>query len=115
MKQLEIEYFFPLTEQIPLDLDFQPCKDYETELFLKRNAEGWATVLSGTGLSLASTGTGVTWAQVDPTYQHFQVLPDGAVGSWMVTPNMSVGRKTKPNYIHRIFTKLVLGWEWKDK
>jgi hypothetical protein len=25
MKQLEIEYFFPLTEQMSLDLDYTPC------------------------------------------------------------------------------------------
>jgi hypothetical protein len=25
MQQLEIEYFFPLTEQIPLELNFKPC------------------------------------------------------------------------------------------
>lgn len=28
MKQLEIEYFFPLTEQIPLDLDFSQCSPH---------------------------------------------------------------------------------------
>lgn len=108
--QVEIKYFFPLTEQIALDLDFIPSENY---LFLKRNREGFSTVLNlncGTGLS----GT-VTWAQVNPTYENFQVLPDGAVGSWQVTPNMSVGRKSKPKLLHRIFTKLMLGWEWKDK
>lgn len=29
MKQIEIEFFFPLTEQIPLDLDFSHCPPYE--------------------------------------------------------------------------------------
>ena len=48
-------------------------------------------------------------------YKKFQVLPDGAVGSWEVTPDLTVGRKTKPNFINRLFTKLTLGWEWKDK
>ena len=28
VKQLEIEYFFPLTEQIPLDLDFSQCSPH---------------------------------------------------------------------------------------
>lgn len=113
MKQLEIEYFFPLTEQIRLELDYTPCEEYD-----KKKREEWAKssvcLTSGTGLTVASNGA-VTWAQVDPTYQNFQVLPDGAVGSWQVTPNMSVGRKTKPKLFHRIFTKLILGWEWKDK
>jgi hypothetical protein len=31
MQQLNIEYFFPLTEQIPLELDFKPCTDYAEE------------------------------------------------------------------------------------
>ena len=39
MHQLEIEYFFPLTEQIPLDLDFKPSTDYEDE---KRAVRYWA-------------------------------------------------------------------------
>jgi hypothetical protein len=26
MQQLEIQYFWPLTEQIPLDLDYAPCE-----------------------------------------------------------------------------------------
>lgn len=29
MKQLEIEFFFPLTEQIPLDLDYSQCPPHE--------------------------------------------------------------------------------------
>ena len=31
MSQLEIEYFWPLTEQINLNLDFTPCEEYEEE------------------------------------------------------------------------------------
>jgi len=29
MMQQEIEFFYPLTEQTLLDLDFQPCTDYQ--------------------------------------------------------------------------------------
>ena len=113
MQQLELKYFFPLTEQVPLELDFAPSISYENKL----QEERWknsVTITSGTGLMIGNGGT-VTWAAVDPTCQNFQVLPDGAVGSWQVTPNMTVGRKTKPKLLHRIFTKLILGWEWKDK
>jgi len=114
MYQQEIQFFWPLTEQINLDLDYTPCEEYEKK---KREDLAKNSVTSGMFLT-AGTGTGITtatWAVADPTYQTFQVLPDGAVGSWQVTPNMSVGRKTKPNFIHRLFTKLTLGWEWKDK
>jgi len=112
MYQQEIQFFWPLTEQINLDLDYTPCEEYE-----KKKREDWAKNSVTSGMFLTA-GTGIntaTWAVADPTYQTFQVLPDGAVGSWQVTPNMSVGRKTKPNFIHRLFTKLTLGWEWKDK
>lgn len=113
MYQQEIHFFWPLTEQINLDLDFKPCQDYE-EQKRKEWATSSITLTSGTGLMVGNGGT-VTWAAVNPTYQEFQVLPDGAVGSWQVTPNMTVGRKTKPKLLHRIFTKYILGWEWKDK
>lgn len=29
MRQTEIEFFFPLTEQIPLDLDFSQCSPHQ--------------------------------------------------------------------------------------
>lgn len=31
MKQLEIEFFFPLTEQIKLDLDYSECHRHEAQ------------------------------------------------------------------------------------
>ena len=31
MQQLEIEFFYPLTEQIPLGLNFKPCQEYEEQ------------------------------------------------------------------------------------
>ena len=45
MKQLEIEFFWPLTEQIPLDLDFKPCEEFYRKLSV--NAYG---TLSGSVL-----------------------------------------------------------------
>ena len=54
MTQLEIQYFFPLTEQIPLDLDYSEC--------LKK----YTIPLSGGGgggiLPIGTSGTGGTWA-----------------------------------------------------
>jgi hypothetical protein len=113
MYQQEIQFFWPLTEQIVLDLDFSPCEQYEKqkrEALLANSVTSGMFLMSGAGL----TGS-TTWATVDPTFQKFQVLPDGAVGSWQLTPDLTVGRKSKPNLLHRIFTKLMLGWEWKDK
>ena len=31
MQQLEISFFYPLTEQIPLDLDFTPTEEWIAE------------------------------------------------------------------------------------
>jgi len=112
MYQQEIQFFWPLTQQNNLDLDFTPCEAYEKE---KREKQWANSVTSGMVLTAGNGLSTVAWAQIDPTYKMLQVLPDGAVGSWELTPNMSVGRKTKPKLLHRIFTKLMLGWEWKDK
>lgn len=116
MQQLQFKFFFPLTEQNELDLDFTPSIQYQED---KRKEQMKYSVISTAGITsgmcLTAGNVHAPWATIDPTYQHFKVLPDGAVGSWQVTPNMSVGRKTKPKLLHRIFTKLILGWEWKDK
>ena len=112
MTQQELQFFWPLTEQVRLDLDYTPCEEYsrkKLEDAAKNSITSGMCLTAGTGITTA------TWAISDSTYQQFQVLPDGAVGSWQVTPNMTVGRKTKPKLLHRIFTKLMLGWEWKDK
>ena len=52
MSQLEIQYFFPLTEQIPLDLDYSECpKKYTIPL-----SGGGGGGILGVG------GTGASWA-----------------------------------------------------
>ena len=35
-------------------------------------------------------------------------------GSYLINNELSFTFKKKPNFIHRFFTKLLLGWEWKD-
>lgn len=88
MKQLEIEYFFPLTEQIPLDLDFS-----ESE-----NPMVWFTteVLGGTGMTLMSTGSNVTWST--------------RLGDWEL-PN----EKKQPSKLQKFMVKYFLGWKWIGK
>ena len=44
MQQLEIEFFYPLTEQIPLGLNFKPCQEYEEQ---KRQQMWSNSVISG--------------------------------------------------------------------
>ena len=49
MQQLSIEYFYPLTEQIELDLDYSPCLKYEEDkhknsLYIGNRFDQWSTV-----------------------------------------------------------------------
>ena len=53
MYQTEIKFFWPLTEQIPLDLDFEGCDT--KSLYVCSNING----LDGTGLTFASSPA--TW------------------------------------------------------
>ena len=97
MYQQEIQFFWPLTEQILLDLDFKPCQDYETELFLKRNAEGWTTSFTGgNGLVLMSTGSTVTWSQ--------------RIGDWELPSETK-----QPSKFQKFMMKYFLGWKWMGK
>jgi hypothetical protein len=92
MQQLEIEYFFPLTEQIPLDLDYTECG--KPKIY-------WTTEVLGTSgqvLSVGAGGTGLTFA--DPTWK--TVISGWEVGSL----------NYKPNRVHKFFMKLLLGWKW---
>jgi hypothetical protein len=105
MQQLEISYFFPLTEQIPLTLDFTPCENYERA---KRN------LVTTTSLSNWLIANGVT-ANTNFT-PIFEFRPDPrSVGCWHVTETLHIWRETKPNWLHRKYTEFVLGWKWKDK
>ena len=56
MYQQEIKFFWPLTEQIPLDLNFNPCKEYEAEK--QRN---WLSGSTGQVLMAGNGITGSTW------------------------------------------------------
>ena len=88
MQQLEIQYFFPLTEQIPLDLDYseseKPKVWFTTEL------------LGGTGMTLMSTGSNITWST--------------RLGDWEL-PN----EKKQPSKFQKFMMRYFLGWKWMGK
>jgi hypothetical protein len=89
MQQLEIQYFFPLTEQIPLELDYTEC-DKPKLYFTIANG--------GTSRQVLTAGTGLTFAE--PTWK--TVIAGWEVGSL----------NYKPNRVHKFFMKLLLGWKW---
>lgn len=96
MQQLEIQFFFPLTEQIPLDLDFTESEKPKI----------WITMpLGGTGMTLMSNGSS-TWATVslkdiEPNFTiNIDAMP------------ITIQSKTKPNFFRRYIYK-ILGMKWK--
>jgi hypothetical protein len=100
MQQLNIEYFFPLTEQIPLELDYEPSKLYAKELNRQRSIDG------SSGQFLLSGGTGyTTWATVSGAIEpNFTINIDAMP--------ITIQSKTKPNFFRRYIYK-ILGMKWK--
>jgi len=105
MQQLEIQYFFPLTEQVLLDFDFKPCEEYSKKL----QEERWknsVTMTAGMGLMVGSGGT--TWTTISNN-----------LGSPSFTINVdampiTVISKKKPNFIMRFIYKS-MGMKWKSE
>ena len=108
MKQLEIEFFWPLTEQIPLDLDFIPCLEYQKQKY-EQSAKASVTSTNGFG---CITG-GFTTANIVPNSFHLQ-QSGNSVGYWQITEGLRAYQTEKPNYIVRQLTKLLLNWSWSN-
>jgi len=111
MQQLEIEFFWPLTEQTELNLDFNPSEQWNEEW---RKRQWNTTALSGSFL-ISNGGTGVTsWSQ--PVTSSFVVKPSTKnVGKWEISESMFVYRPTKPNAVIRFMAKHLLGFKWHDE
>jgi len=97
MKQLEIEYFFPLTEQIPLDLDYTPCQEYERTKrgSLLSSTVDWVMVNGITGASVPNWSANTLCIDIDQ--QPITILS-----------------KKKPNLFLR-YVYRSLGMKWKSK
>jgi hypothetical protein len=97
MQQLEIQYFFPLTEQIPLDLDYTPSNKYDEKKLQERIA----------GSVLIAGGTGTDWATISNNIEpSFQIDIDDIP--------ITVLSKNKPNIFRRYLYK-IMGVKWKAK
>lgn len=97
--QTKIEYFFPLTEQIGLDLDYTNC--------LKRDNYTCSS-LGTNGMTLAYTGA--SWSTITP---QLTITPNNPVGELSIG-GINVGIEKKPSWLQRRLYKL-LGFNWKDK
>lgn len=97
-EQMEFKFFWPLTEQIPLDLDYTHCNTRQDN-----------------GYTLPSNGYGFhpieyTWSSaVTSTVR----IDSGDIDGYMKIGNLEIGQK-KPNIIRKLLYKL-LGFNWKSK
>lgn len=101
MQQLNIEYFFPLTEQINLDLDFTLTEKY----ILDKRAEQLQNSVVMSGLVFGGTGA-TTWTTMSTN-----------LGSPSFTINVdampiTIISKKKPNFIMKFIYKS-MGMKWK--
>ena len=107
-QQLEIQFFYPLTEQIPLELDFTPSEQWNEEW---RKRQWNTTATSGNFLISNGGGTGVVgWSSsfvVNTSVKN--------VGKWQIADSMFVYRPTKPNAVIRFMAKHLLGFKWHDE
>jgi hypothetical protein len=90
MQQLEFEYFWPLTEQIPLDLDYSVCW---------KPSVVTPTINGGTGLMVSRDDTSITWSTT-------------FVADDIDTKKLSIVLDKKPNFVVRWLYKL-LKINWK--
>jgi len=93
MQQLNIEYFFPLTEQIPLELDYTDC--HKPKLY---------TPVLGINDGLTFTTASNTWATVSISGSQLNLDVE----------EIEFKLKDKPNLLRRICYK-VMGLKWKIK
>jgi hypothetical protein len=92
MYQKEIEFFFPLTEQIPLNLDYENCSKFK--------GLSVPTVNGSLGPTLSfSTGISPTWTTTVKSDE-------------IETKKLSIVLDTKPNIVLRWVYKL-LNINWK--
>lgn len=96
MQQLEIQYFWPLTEQVPLELDFTPSVEFD-------QARRAKAVQSTIGLTLTS-GAGIATFSNNPFITALQIDLD----------QTSITVTGKPSWFRKTIFKL-LGLQWKDR
>ena len=99
-QQLEIKFFYPLTEQVPLELNFKPCLDYEEHkrkesLYTgnRNRIDYWG---NGTGLIYTTTSSSIA--------SSFTIDMDKLP--------ITIQSKYRPNIIKRLIY-WSLGMKWK--
>ena len=96
MYQQQIEFFWPLTEQVPLDLDYAECK--QSSVYM---SEG-SSATFGTGSTLTINPTGTSWVTINSGRLDLDV------------EQTTILTKEKPPIYRRALYKL-MGISWKLK
>ena len=85
---------------------------------MKRLKNFWNTIKAticrtqNTSQSDSPSGSGT----LDTTNLNYQILKNPEyVGKYEITPNFHVYLQTKPFWLHRYMTKILLGWVWVDQ
>lgn len=94
MQQLEFKFFWPLTEQIPLSLDYAEC---DTRLKITN---------TGTLLSIGNSGSWVT------TAQHVDVMSVNTKGVTIDSGTITIKGMQMPWYRKLLFK--LIGFHWND-
>lgn len=131
MEQLRLTYFWPLTEQIALDLDYQPCWDYANKLrestlsnalsgqFLIAGVDGntWSTAITNNLVNPTITFNSNGEERMKFDENGIQMTPGNQrAGYWAINGNdFRIYREQKPSYITRKATKFIFGWIWNDE
>ena len=105
-KQIEIEFFYPLTEQIELDLDYGP-----THLHYRSKGIAGTHSMPIGGSVYEFTTVPTTWStNIAPT---LSVQPQNSVGQLNIG-GISVGLEKQPTWYQKVLYKL-LGFNWRKK
>lgn len=99
--QKEIEFFWPLTEQIELDLDYTKTYQYDQQ----KNKLSVSN-LEGQFLTIGNGSTSATWISTNE-----MTIPKASIQS-LETPEITFTLNKKPFIIKRLMYKL-LGFKWK--
>jgi hypothetical protein len=95
-KQMEIEFFWPLTQQIPLGLDYTGCEKPKVSV----------TLDNGTTSFVLAPTWGTT--NIAPT---LSVKPQNSVGQLNIG-GVQIGLEKQPKWYQKVLYKL-LGFNWK--
>ena len=102
-RQTEIEFFFPLTEQIPLDLDFTPSEDYIKEQ--RRKQLNTSYNIGNGGVVYVTTASNINSTSLS-------VQPVNAVGQLKIG-SIDIGLEKEPKWYQKLIYKL-LGFNWRQ-